>query len=327
MEPLLEVRNLSVRYHTGTGAEVFALTGADLHIEPGETVGVLGESGSGKSTLAAALLAMLPPNAAIVGGAALLRGANLLNLDAGGLQRLRGKHISLIYQEPSAALHPTMRVGTQVEEVLRAHTKKSADEIRREVRNLLESLFAADADRIRVSYPHQLSGGQRQRIAIAQTIVCKPDLLIADEPTASLDPVTQHEILDLLKGMQRKGNLAILFITHSVELLYGFASRVVVLYAGRIVEEGGTRDVLDSPQHPYTQALLKCRPTLAESARGRSHARFQIISGDPPDLSVNDPLCAFEPRCPDRMHACRERPPELSTAGNGTRARCLKFGS
>ena len=171
-----------------------------------------------------------------------------------------------------------------------------------------------------------MSGGQRQRIAIAQAIVCKPELLIADEPTASLDSVTQREIVELLKKLQRERGLAILFIAHSAELLEGFADRIVVMYAGQIVEDGDAKRVLKTPGHPYTEALLKCRPTLGESEDLRKHERIPVIAGEPPDLSARSKGCVFEPRCVDRMKICCERAPELFEIENGGRVRCFKFG-
>jgi oligopeptide transport system ATP-binding protein len=326
MEPLLEVQNLSVCYHTPAGADVFALNGANLRIEPGEIVGVLGESGSGKSTLAASLLKMLPPTAEMEGGAVLLQGTNLLKLDRGELARIRGRHISLIYQEPAVALHPTMRVGAQIEEILRAHSDDSQDERHRKARELFDAIFTADADRIYSSYPHQLSGGQRQKIAIAQAIVCRPGLLIADEPTSSLDPMAQREIIELLKKLRRERNLAILFVTHSLEMLHGFANRVVVMYAGRIIEDCAANELLRSPQHPYTQALLKCRPRVEQAENALDDLRIPVIPGEPPDLSVRVQGCAFESRCLERMQICRERTPEFSNSANGGRVRCFKFG-
>lgn len=326
MEPLLAVQNLTVRYRTREGKNVFALTDANLDIARGEVVGVLGESGSGKSTLAVSLLALLPPSAVIDAGAVLLQGANLLKLDIHDLSRVRGSRISLIYQEPSVALHPTMRVGAQIEEVLRAHDRGDKNARRQEARALLGSIFSADADRIYSSYPHQLSGGQRQRIVIAQAIACKPDLLIADEPTAALDSVTQFEILELLKKLQREYRLAMLFITHSLELLSGFADRVVVMYGGRIVEEGRAANLLHSPQHPYTQALMKCRPVLRRTDLSTPDVRLPVIAGDPPDQSTRSEGCPFTPRCPERMQICRERVPETSKTPSGTSVSCFKFG-
>jgi oligopeptide/dipeptide ABC transporter ATP-binding protein len=326
MEALLEVLNLSVRYRSGRGADVFALTDTSFRIAPGEVVGVLGESGSGKSTLAASLLTMTPPNGIITDGEILFEGENLLKFDRRELARVRGKRISLIFQEPSVALHPTLRAGVQVEEVLRAHGAQDKNHRRRAASELFELIFQSDARRIYSSYPHQLSGGQRQRVATAQAIVCKPSLLIADEPTASLDSVTRSEILDLFKRLQKELNLAILFITHSPDLLVGFADRIIVLYAGRIVEIGSAQAVLDEPSHPYTRMLLSCRPRLQPTDEVRWDVRLPVIPGDAPDLSTPVVSCAFEPRCPDRMEICRERIPEFSTAAGGGQVRCFKFG-
>jgi len=329
METLLEVQDLSVRYHTRTGADVFALTEASLQIAPGEILGVVGESGSGKSTLALSLLAMTPPNAEI-DGAVFLQGSlqkNLLELERRRLEGIRGSRVSLIFQEPGLALHPTMRAGVQIEEVLKAHSGMSKEDRRREVRALLESIFGADAARIYVSYPHQLSGGQRQRIAIAQAIVCKPSLLVADEPTASLDSVTQGEILELLVRLRNERGLAILFITHSLELLNRFADRIAVMYGGRIVELGAAASVLNAPQHPYTRALLNCRPVLNVRSNVLNDSRIPVIPGEPPILNSKVEGCAFATRCSERMQICDERVPAFFDAEKGGKARCFKFGT
>lgn len=326
MELLLDVQNLSVRYRPRGGQDVFALRGANLQIAHGQIVGVLGESGSGKSTLAASVLALLPVNGLIDAGAVVLQGKNLLELGPNELQRLRGSQASLIFQEPGMALHPMMRVGAQIEEVLRAHGGESKEGRRAAVQELLDLIFGDEAKRIYFSYPHQLSGGQRQRIAIAQAIVCKPKLLIADEPTASLDSVTRREIVELLKKLQRERGLTILFITHSAELLEGFADRIVVMYAGQIVEDGEAMSVLQAPRHPYTEALLKCRPTLRRSEAARENERIPVIAGEAPDLSARSTGCAFEPRCADRMKICSERAPEIFEIEKGGKVRCFKFG-
>lgn len=326
-EPLLLVQSLSVSYRTTGGANVFALNEVDLCVLPGQVVGVLGESGSGKSTLAASLLALFPANAKIGGGAVLLQGTNILALNRSELEGLRGNRISIIFQEPSLALHPAIRVGTQIEEVLRAHTTHAKNVRRAETLRLLELIFGKDANRIYLSYPHQLSGGQRQRIAIAQAISCKPDLLIADEPTASLDSVTQREILDLLKKLRETHNLAILFITHSLELLRRFADRAVVMYAGRVIEQGETENLLRSPSHPYTRLLLRCRPKLSQSQQLPTDMRLPVIPGESPDPSAQTQGCAFESRCEERMQVCGERMPSFFEADNGGTVRCFKFGS
>lgn len=325
MECLLEVRNLSVTYGLGTGARIQAVDDASFRLSTGEIVGVLGESGSGKSSLASALLAMSPVNATVEGGAVLLLGTDLLKLNDEELRRCRGKKLALISQEPSTALHPTIRVSAQIEEVLRAHTGYNKGERRDAVFALLDSVFPSDAERIGHCYPHQLSGGQRQRIAIAQAIACKPSLLIADEPTASLDPITQQEIMQLLKKLQTELQLAILFITHTPELLAGFANRIFVMYAGKLVETGGTSDLFRSPLHPYTRALLACRPRLYPAQEVSRGERLPMIQGEAPDLTACVTGCAFEPRCPERIGICRERMPGITRVGENSQVRCFKF--
>ena len=327
MESLLEVRDLRVRYRTESGHTVRAVESVSFQIAAGEVVGVLGESGSGKSTLAASLLAMFPLNASVEDGVVLLQGKNLMKLTGEESRRIRGKNISLVYQEPGSALHPTMRIGSQIEEVLRAHTAHGSAERQDAARALLNSVFtsASDVERIYRSYPHQLSGGQRQRVAIAQAIACKPSLLVADEPTASLDPVTQREILELLKKLQRELKLAILFITHNPELLAGFADRVLVMYAGTIVEMGRASEILRSPLHPYTRALRNCRPGLNRTNEISLGSRLPVIPGDTPDLTVPSNGCVFEPRCSERVAICRERVPGVTTVGESAQVRCFKF--
>lgn len=325
MEPLLEVRDLRVRYRSRAGKEVFALEGINLRIAAGEILGVLGESGSGKSTLATSLLALFSVNATVEEGAVSFCGRNLLKLNGNELAAIRGKKIALIFQEPGTALHPTIRAGAQIEEVLRAHTECKAGERRRTARELLARVFPEDADRIYSSYPHQLSGGQRQRVAITQAIACGPTLLVADEPTASLDPVTQGEILDLLKRLQKELHLAILFITHSPELLEGFADRIAVMYGGRIMETGPGEELLRFPLHPYSKALLQCRPKLDEAVRASRGARLPVIPGSPPDLSILELGCVFEPRCPDRMERCVQWKPASTVMGEEQEVACLKF--
>lgn len=323
MESLLEVRNLSISYRSKNGASVGAVQAATFKIEPGEIIGVLGESGSGKTTLASSLLAMFSPDARVNDGSVLLRNTELLKLRGEKLRQIRGKVVSLIYQEPGTALHPTLRAGTQIEEVLRAHTGYTADERRDAALTLLRSLFSADAERIYRSYPHQLSGGQRQRISIAQAIACKPSLLIADEPTASLDPISQRDILDLLKKLRSELQLSILFITHTPELLAAFADRILVMYAGRIVETGTATELLQSPRHPYTRALLDCRPGLNRPAIP-PEGRLRVIPGEAPDLTGLPGGCAFEPRCPERIAICRQRVPRVTKLGSA-QVCCFKF--
>lgn len=321
MGSLLEVHNLSVRYRAENGDSVRAVAGASFRMEAGEIVGVLGESGSGKSTLGASLAAMVPLSATIETGEVLLQGTDLLKLGAEELRNSQGTIVSLIYQEPGTALHPTMKVGAQIEEVFRAHTNCKKNERRERGLALLRSVFPSEAERIYRSYPHELSGGQRQRIAIVQAIACGPSLLVADEPTASLDPVTQQDILQLLKQLRAELDLAILLITHTPELLAGFADRTFVMYAGQIVEAGETSKVLRTPLHPYTRALLACRPDFLDESHGR---RLPVIPGDAPDLTRRVNACSFEPRCSEHMTVCRERAPGV-TGVTGGEVRCFKF--
>jgi len=292
---------------------------------PGEILGVLGESGSGKSTLAASVLRLLPPNGHIGGGAALFEGRNLLQANSEELRQIRGGRIALIFQEPSLALHPTMRVGEQVRRVLAAHNSSAKNEWSERTREVFTQLFPQDADRIQHSYPHQLSGGQRQRALIAQAIACSPSIVIADEPTAALDPVTQLEILNVFRSLREKLGLAMIFITHNPALLSGFADRILVLYAGQVVEWGPAESVLRSPRHPYTKALFESLPAIsAENAKNRKN-KLPVIAGNSSPSSVPRHACSFEPRCTVRMDICREYEPALVKLGETHIVSCFKY--
>lgn len=325
MATLLEVRDLDVSYGSRTGA-CTTLADANFSIAPGEILGVLGESGSGKSTLAASLLRLLPPGGFISRGRILLGDENIVTMDARELRQVRGKRISLIPQEPSLALHPTMRVADQVGEVLRAHAGQESKPRRERVLQILGSVFAEDAERIASCYPHQLSGGQRQRVLIAQAIACQPALLVADEPTASLDPSTQSEILSLFRQLRKELGVAILFITHNPALLADFADRVLVLYAGKIMECGPASGVLFGGQHPYTRALLGCVPTFDPADFADHKSVLPVIPGAAPEAGTRLRGCVYEPRCSDRMEACQTREPATVAVSETHRAACLKLG-
>lgn len=327
MTALLAVQDLHVSYHSRDGIAVPALTGVSFQLMPGETLGVLGESGSGKSTLATSLLRLLPGNGQVTRGSVLFEGKDVLQADSVELQRIRGSRISLIFQEPSLALHPTMRVGEQVRQILAAHESLSNRALGERTQQILTAVFPEEAGRISHSYPHQLSGGQRQRVLIAQSIACGPSLIIADEPTASLDPTTQIEILEVFRSLRGKMNLAMIFITHNPALLAGFSDRVLVLYGGRVVELGAAATILASPQHPYTRALFRSLPKLFEKPKNGKKSRLPALSGDSLPSSLPSEGCPFEPRCTERMEVCRKRAPELVSIGNAQVVSCLKFES
>jgi oligopeptide/dipeptide ABC transporter ATP-binding protein len=326
MARILEVRNLSVGYASQTGEMCPAIVSVGFDIGPGEILGVLGESGSGKSTLAASILRLLPANGRVELGTIRFEGRDVLQLDRRELEGIRGRRIAMIDQEPSIVLHPTMRIRDQVGEILRQHEGLPRRFQRERTGQILAELFPTDGERIADSYPHELSGGQRQRVLIAQAIACRPSLIVADEPTASLDATTEREILAVLLSLRQKFGLAIILITHSPLLLAGVSDRVLVLYAGRVVEIGPTASVLASPLHPYTGALLQCLPQpVGRTDGGKRKTKLPVITGDSPGL-ISSHGCRFEPRCPDRLETCRQREPPAVSTGNGRRVACFCFG-
>ena len=323
---VLEIRDLHVSYRSREEVLRPALAGVSLGLLPGEILGVLGESGSGKSTLATALVRLLPPNGHITRGAVLFEGKDLLQSKSEELRQIRGGRIALIFQEPSLALHPTMRAGEQVRQVLAAHGSRAKSALRERTREVFAAVFPGETDRVSQSYPHQLSGGQRQRVLIAQAIACGPSVIIADEPTASLDSTTQMEILGVFRTLREKLGLAMIFITHNPALLVGFADLVLVLYGGRVVELGPAATVLASPRHPYTKALFQSIPaSFEESVNGRK-TRMLAIAGDSSPSSLPREGCCFEPRCTERMDICKEREPALVKVGEAHTASCFKYG-
>jgi oligopeptide/dipeptide ABC transporter ATP-binding protein len=325
LKEILEVRDLCVVYDQRDGGVWHALNGVSFAVGAGETLAVLGESGSGKTTLAASLLRLLPGNGRITGGEIFLEGADLVRMDAVQLRRVRGSGVSLVFQEPSLALHPTIQIGAQVGEVLRAHGTLNKRERSARAREILAKVFLGDVERIFSSYAHELSGGQQQRALIAQAIACEPVVVVADEPTASLDAKTQSEILTLFRSLRDELGIAFIFITHNPGLLAGFADRVLVLYAGKIAEMGPTRAVLSSPQHPYTQALLRCVPRFDGGGAVRRNALLPVIGGAAPSLAVLSRGCVFEPRCEERMNVCQIHEPVAARLGNRHEVACLKF--
>jgi oligopeptide/dipeptide ABC transporter ATP-binding protein len=316
---LLTVRDLSVEYPTDSGI-LFAVRNASFEIAAGEIVGLLGESGCGKTSTALAIPGLLP-SSALCRGSICLSGRQLLGLGDREMEKVRGAQIGLIWQEPALALNPVLTIARQVNEVLHAHNQHNARN-GNDVGAVLALVGLKEAERIGGAYPHQISGGQRQRVGIAQALACKPVLVIADEPAASLDTVTQAEILKLFVELKQSLGSAFLFISHNPAILQKICDRILVMYAGEIIEQGPAARVLSHPLHPYTQALLKSLPARPGAAR-KPRA---YIPGNPPDMQLIIKGCAFESRCPDRMDVCTMRPPEDLKQDADRHVRCFKYG-
>jgi len=316
--PLLELRTLSTHYVSARGTRVVrAVDDVSLSLEAGSTLGIVGESGSGKTTLALTILRLLPPAARIMSGEILFEGEDLRTKSDVEMRRIRGRRIAMILQDPMASLNPLFTIGDQVAEPLRVHEGAGRGGAWSRAKELLKAVrISAPEARVR-EYPHQMSGGMRQRIVGAIAISCSPRLLIADEPTTSLDLTIQAQYLNLLRDLQRQYELALIFITHNLGIVAKMCDQVAVMYAGRLVEWGPVTHIFDAPAHPYTRALLESIPRM-----GDSRQRLTAIEGQPPDLAAPPPGCAFHPRCPQAMAQCREEaPPETALAPRHT-VRC-----
>ena len=322
----LEVRDLTVTYFPEGGRPIHAPDGVSIDISAGEVVGILGESGCGKSTLANALVRLSPSHAKIEGMIS-FRGRDLLTLPVPELRAIRGRDISLIGQDPALGLNPVMKAGTQIEEVLRAHFPFDRKQRSARGMELLSEVGFDNPAEICFAYPHQLSGGQRQRIAIAQALSCRPVLLIADEPISKLDAPLQAEIIDLLKQIRRQNQTAILLISHDPSLFAGFADRIAVMYAGRVVEVGTTSQIFRQPLHPYTQALVRLASASASTTiDGKPGSKFPAIAGEsarPDQIAAG---CRFETRCPERMDICSRRYPQEFFPEPSRPVNCFKYG-
>jgi len=315
-----------VRYDTRGLQPVPALRQVDLDIAPGEIVGILGESGSGKSTLALSILGLLPAKTSVE-GSIFFEDEDLLQAAESGWAAIRGAKIAMIFQEPGLALSPVMRVGSQIAEVIRVHRRWNKKQRKQEVNTILRKTGLSDVDRIYRAYPHQLSGGELHRVAIAQALVCRPDLVIADEPTRSLDVTVQAEVQNALRDINRELGSALIFITHNPALLAGFADRVLVMYAGRIVEEGPVARVYRQPLHPYTKGLLQLVPRLLPDSGFIRKERLPAIPGYLTSLDYRVRGCTFEPRCFARTATCLVESPEQIEAEPGHRVSCFNYGN
>jgi oligopeptide/dipeptide ABC transporter ATP-binding protein len=320
--PLLEIENLSTHYVSAQGARVVrAVDEVSLRINAGETLGIVGESGSGKSTLALTILRVLPPAARIVSGRMLFEGEDLVRKSDAEMRHVRGKRIAMILQDPMASLNPLFTIGDQVAEPIRVHEgAKRATAWSRAVDLLKSVRIPSPETRVR-QFPHEMSGGMRQRIVGAIGISCEPRLLIADEPTTSLDLTIQAQYLNLLRELQREHHLALIFITHNLGIVAKMCDQLAVMYAGRVVESGPVSRIFNAPAHPYTEALLSSIPRMNDSRQ-----RLTAIDGQPPDLAALPPGCAFAPRCRRAFARCFEQsPPEFSVEpalGGRRTARC-----
>jgi oligopeptide transport system ATP-binding protein len=307
MAAMLEVHNLVTRFHTPEGT-VFAVNGISYHIDEGETLAVVGESGCGKSVSMLSILGLIPiPPGEIANGRALYAGVDLLKIPERELERIRGKQISMIFQDPMTSLNPVLTIRRQLTETLCVHENMSKEVAQQRAVTLLEWVGIPDASQRLDNYPHQFSGGMRQRVMIAMALSCNPRLLIADEPTTALDVTIQAQIVELVVRLREQMGMSIIWITHDLGVVAGLADRVIVMYAGYIVEEADVNSLYENPQHPYTLALLAALPR-ADRRRDR---RLKSIRGAPPNLLVEPSGCPFAPRCEYVMERCLVENPSL----------------
>ena len=318
-QPVLDVRGLKTVFKI-RGGEVHAVNDVSFDLKPGELLGVVGESGSGKSVTMMSLLGLLPtPPADVRGGTVTFQGQDLLQVDAGTLRGVRGGKIGFVFQDPMTSLNPVYSVGMQIMEPLRKHMGMSKKQAAVRAKDLLELVGIPDAEQRLKDYPHQFSGGMRQRVMIAIALACDPQILIADEPTTALDVTIQAQILELMKDLQERLGMAVIWITHDLGVVAGIADRVVVMYGGQIVEQAPTRELFKNPQHPYTRALLTTVPRVTE---GRDE-RLTIIEGQPPILGAAPLACPFIDRCDVAFDRCATANPPRFDVGNNHDAACF----
>jgi oligopeptide/dipeptide ABC transporter ATP-binding protein len=319
--PVLSVRDLETVFRTGAGV-VRAVRGVSFDVHRGEKLGIVGESGSGKSAMALSILRLIEPPGEVVGGAVTLNGRELTSLSEREMESVRGREMSLVYQDPMGALDPVKTIGHQLAETLRQHNRDLSRRAARQAAiELLRDVEVPSPERRLDDYPHQYSGGMRQRVMIASALANRPDLLIADEPTTALDVTTQAQVLTLLDRLVSERGAAVILITHNLGIVAEFCDTVRVMYAGRLVESAETRPLFRAPAHPYADALLRSVPRPDRLERGPLPA----IEGTPPNLAALPPGCSFEPRCPlgSGRERCRLEPPELRpVAAGGRLAEC-----
>ncbi|RXZ80419.1 ABC transporter ATP-binding protein [Paenibacillaceae bacterium] len=303
-EQLLSIRGLRTYFDTARGS-IAAVDGIDMDIYKGEIVGIVGESGCGKSLTSLSIMGLNPGR--IGEGTICFKGRNLLQLSDKQMQAIRGNEISMIFQEPMTSLNPVYTIGQQLIEAIRLHRRVGRKQARLDAVDMLRQVGIARPEQLVDEYPHRLSGGMRQRVMIAMAMICEPELLLADEPTTALDVTIQAQILEMMRQLGQRHQTAILLVTHDLGVVAEMCSRVIVMYAGRIVEQGNVRELFRSPVHPYTQGLLKSIPTLSAASK-----RLYSISGQVPPAGEHGPGCAFAPRCAHAMERCHQAAPQLA---------------
>jgi oligopeptide/dipeptide ABC transporter ATP-binding protein len=320
---LLEVKDLRTQFQTRAGI-VRAVDGVSFHLEEGELLGLVGESGCGKSITSLSLMRLISPPGRIVGGEIRFAGENLLAASEERMREIRGDDIAMIFQDPMTSLNPVYTVGEQIAEALRLHRRLNRRQAREAAVEAMREVSIPDPARRADDYPHQLSGGMRQRVMIAMALACDPRLLIADEPTTALDVTIQAQILELIDGLRRTRNLAVLLITHDLGVVAEVADRVAVMYTGRIVEESPVGELFARPKHPYTEGLLRSVPKLTEAHVAKAE-RLSTIEGTVPKPTNLPEGCHFAPRCPQRMPRCTEGDIPLYQLAGGVSVRCVLY--
>lgn len=319
-QPLLSVRDLKTYFYTEDGV-VPAVDGISFDLEKGGTIGIVGESGSGKSVTSLSVMGLVPsPPGKIAGGEIYFEGKNLLKLKESEMRKIRGNDISMIFQEPMTSLNPVFTIGDQIMEAIILHQKLDKNKAKKKAIEMLGLVGIPSPDRRVDEYPHQLSGGMRQRVMIAMALSCNPKLLIADEPTTALDVTIQAQILELMNKLQDELGTAIMLITHDLGVIAEVVEKVAVMYTGKIVEYGNTKDIFGNPQHPYTLGLLGSIPRL-----DGKEERLQAIPGNVPTPGSFPEGCGFNPRCPFAKDICIAKKPPQTTCGNGQLASCWKL--
>lgn len=318
---MLAVNNLITEFDTDEG-RVRAVDQVSFSAESGKTLGIVGESGCGKSVTALSIMRLLPqPMGKIVSGSIELDGTDLTQLSIPEMEKIRGARIGMVFQEPMTALNPVHTIGRQLTEVLLLHKSKNAQEAIKDAVNILDRVGIPSPDIRMTEYPHQLSGGMRQRVVIAMALACKPDVLIADEPTTALDVTIQAQILELMKSLQSEMGMSVILITHDLGVIAETCDDVVVMYAGKVAESGSVFDIFDHPTHPYTQGLLASIPTLDTEPK----SKLSVIEGMVPGLRDLPAGCRFENRCPNKIETCTTQQPDIEIVGGAHQVSCLRW--